>query len=107
MLELLKVLLNTLPLNIPNIAGIHMMKPTEKHKEGLKKVISLYKKDGALLKKAESLFAEKIPKYEAIRQFRDWLANQKHSFDLTPIGEALAYVNARRCIPELPIMELE
>ena len=83
------------------------MKPTGKHKEGLKKVIGLYKKDSALLQKAKSVFVEKMFKYGAIRQFRDWLASQNHSFELTPIGEALAYVNARRCIPELPIIELE
>ena len=99
--------LSLLPLNIPNIAGVPMMKPTENHKEGLKKVIGLYKKDSALLQKAKSVFAEKMSKYGAICQFKDWLASQKHYFDLTPIGEALAYVNARRCIPELPIMELE
>ena len=99
--------LSILPLGIPNIAGIYTMKPTEKHKEGLKKVIGLYKKDSALLQKAKSVFVEKMVKYGAIRQFRDWLASQKHSFELTPIGEALAYVNARRCIPELPIIELE
>lgn len=99
--------LSLLPLNIPNTERIHAMKPTEKHKEGLKKVISLYKKDGALLQKAKSVFGENMSKCGAMYQFREWLVSQKRGFELTPIGEALAYVNARRCIPELPIMELE
>ena len=99
--------LSRLPLNIPNTAGFYTMNPTEKHKEVLKKVIGLYKKDSALLQKAKSAFVKKMSKYWAICRFRDWLASQKHYFDLTPIGEALAYVNARRCIPELPIIELE
>lgn len=76
-------------------------------KEGLRKVAELYKKDDTLLQKAKTVFAEKMVNYPAIQQLRDWLTKQKHSFELTPIGEVLAYVNARRCIPDLPIMELE
>ncbi len=96
-----------LPLRIPNVEGICTMKPTTAHQEGIKQVIGLYKKNNALLQKAKSVFAEKMAGYESIQHFRNWLAMQKYSFGLTPIGEALAYVNARRCIPNLPIIELE
>lgn len=98
---------STLPLVIPNIPKIFTMTPSEKQKEGLAKVIKLYSNDKALLKKVKSAFVEKIAGYSNLNQFKTWLSSLKHSFELTPIGEALAYVNARRCMPGLPIMELE
>lgn len=98
---------STLPLVIPNIPNIFTMTPSEKQKEGLAKVIKLYSNDKALLKKVKSAFVEKIAGYSNLNQFKTWLSSLKHSFELTPIGEALAYVNARRCIPEFPIIELE
>ena len=99
--------LSTLPMIIPNVPRIITMTPNEKQKEGLAKVINLYSKDSALLQKVKATFAEKISGHGTLNQFKTWLSNLKHSFELTPIGEVLAYVNARRCIPELPVIELE
>ena len=96
-----------LPLSIPNTVGINIIRPTEKQKEGLEKVIGLYQKDNALLQNAKASFVKRMSRHGAIQQFSNWLASQQKSFGLTPIGEALAYVNVRRCIPELPIIELE
>ena len=94
--------------SIPNIPIVFSpMKLNEKQKDGLRRVIDLYKNDNGLVQKAKSLFAEKMAGYEAIQRLKIWLEEQKYSFELTPIGEALAYVNARRCIPGLPVIELE
>lgn len=99
--------LSMLPVAIPNIPKLFTMTPTEKHKDGLRKVINLYSKDSALLQKVKLTFAGKMMEYDALKQFKMWLASLNHSFELTSIGEALAYVNARRCMPGLPVMELE
>ena len=99
--------LSTLPMIIPNVPRIFEMTTNEKQKEGLAKVINLYSKDSALLKKVKFAFAEKITGHGTLNQFKTWLSSLKPSFELTPIGEALAYVNARRCIPGLPVIELE
>ena len=99
--------LSVLPVAMPDVPKLFTTTPNEKQKEGLKKVINLYSKDSALLQKVKGTFAEKMIGYGALKQFKTWLASLNHSFELTLIGEALAYVNARRCIPGLPVMELE
>lgn len=96
-----------LPITIPNIPKIYTMRPNEKHIEGLKKVISLYGKDSQLLKQVKDEFAKRISQYGTLKKLKEWLANRKGWFDLTSVGEALGYVNARRCIPDLPAIELE
>ena len=52
-------------------------------------------------------FLEKMTEYKSIMQVKNWLATVGCAFELTSVGEALAYVNARRCIPELPVIELK
>lgn len=80
---------------------------SKKQEEGLRKIVSLYKKDDALLKNAKQMFLKTMNNYGAIQQLRCWLASQEHSFELTLIGETLAYVNLRRCIPGLPDCVIE
>lgn len=96
--------LPALTLNGPNSVSLSLSK---KQEDGLRKVVSLYKKDDTLLKNARQMFLKIMNNYPAIQQFRSWLASQKHSFELTLIGETLAYVNTRRCIPGLPVCEIE
>ena len=96
-----------LPINIPNIPKLYTMSPNAKHIEGLKKVIGLYSKDSQLLKQVKDEFAKRISQYGVLKKLKDWLANRKGCFELTSVGEALGYVNARRCIPGLPAIELE
>lgn len=96
-----------LPINIPNIPKLYTMSPNAKHIEGLKKVIGLYSKDSQLLKQVKDEFAKRISQYGVLKRLKDWLANRKGWFELTSVGEALGYVNARRCIPGLPAIELE
>ena len=76
-------------------------------RQGLEKVIELYRKYTELLKHAKAEFAKRFSQYGALKKFKDWLADIKHGFELTSVGEALGYVNARRCIPDLPAIELE
>lgn len=96
-----------LPINIPNIPKLYTMSPNAKHIEGLKKVIGLYSKDSQVLKQVKDEFAKRISQYGVLKKLKDWLANRKGCFELTSVGEALGYVNARRCIPGLPAIELE
>jgi len=96
-----------LPITIPNIPKIYTMRPNEKHIEGLKKVISLYGKDSQLLKQVKDEFAKRISQYGTLKKLKEWLANSEGYFELTSVGEALGYVNARRCLPGLPAIALE
>ena len=79
----------------------------DREKEGLKAVIGMYSKDPVLMKTAKEAFVKKMSEYESLRRFKDWLNALPYYFALTPVGEAIAYVNARRCIPDLPVIELE
>lgn len=96
-----------LPINIPNIPKLYTMRPNAKHIEGLKKVIDLYSKDSQLIKQVKDEFAKRFSQYGTLKKLKDWLANCKGWFELTSVGEALGYVNARRCLPGLPAIELE
>ena len=75
--------------------------------EDLKKIIGFYDKDQTKLRQVKQKFVEKMAEYKSVMQVKEWLAKVGHSFEITSVGEALAYVNARRCIPGLPIIELE
>ena len=75
--------------------------------EDLKKIIGVYDKDQTKLRQVKQKFVEKMAEYKSVMQVKEWLAKVGHSFELTSVGEALAYVNARRCMPGLPIIELE
>lgn len=99
--------LSKLPALTPNVQNSASLSLSKQQEEGLRKVVSLYKKDGAILEKAKQVFLQTMGKYDAIKQFRYWLSRQDHSFELTLIGETLAYVNARRCIPGLPVCVIE
>ena len=93
---------SNLTIPAPDIQHVASMAINKKNEEGLRKAISLYERDDVLLKKVKDLFARKMDKYDSIRQFRYWLARQDYKFELTPIGEALAYAIIRRCIPDMP-----
>lgn len=80
---------------------------TGNQRQGLEKVIKLYRKDTELLKRVKAEFAKRFSQYDALKKFKDWLEDIRHGFELTSVGEALGYVNARRCIPDLPAIELE
>ena len=100
----------SIPIVIQDGQTTHRMctiKVTDNQRQGLEKVIELYRKDTELLKHAKAEFAKRFSQYGALKKFKDWLADIKHGFELTSVGEALGYVNARRCIPDLPAIELE
>ena len=77
------------------------------HQTNIKKVFSLYDKDENKIHQVKLKFLEKVSKYPSLVRVNDWISTIEPPFELTSVGEALAYVNARRCIPDLPIMELE
>lgn len=83
------------------------MNVTGSQRQGLEKVIEFYRKDTELLKRVKAEFAKRFSQYDALKKFKDWLEDIRHGFELTSVGEALGYVNARRCIPDLPTIELE
>lgn len=101
--------LSVLPVRvqIQNVPAYLPAKPSGKVQESIKKIVGLYDKDQAKLQQVKQKFVEKMAEYNSIMQVKEWLAKVGHSFELTSVGEALAYVNARRCIPGLPIIELE
>lgn len=94
-------------LNIPNVPRIFTMPQDVKYKEGISKVIDLYSKDLQLIKQVKAEFSKRFSQYGTLKKLKDWLAGIKHGFELTSVGEALGYVNARRCLPSLPAIELE
>ena len=78
-----------------------------KIQECIKNIIGFYDKDQTKLQQAKQKFVEKMAEYKSVMQVKEWLAKVGHSFELTSVGEALAYVNARRCMPGLPVIELD
>lgn len=78
-----------------------------KIQECIKNIIGFYDKDQTKLQQVKQKFVEKMAEYKSVMQVKEWLAKVGHSFELTSVGEALAYVNARRCMPGLPIIDLE
>ena len=43
---------------------------------------------------------------KSLKRMSDWWDHLPHSFEFTPIGEVLAYTNAKRLIPEFPNIDL-
>ena len=99
--------LSVLPAQNPDFSQLYGRFLDDREKEGLKAVIGMYSKDPVLMKTAKEAFVKKMSEYESLRRFKDWLNALPYYFALTPVGEAIAYVNARRCIPDLPVIELE
>ena len=101
--------LSVLPvrIQIQNIPAYLPANPSGKIQECIKKIIGFYNKDQSKLRQVKQKFVEKMVEYESIMRVKNWLESVGYSFVLTSVGEALAYVNARRCIPGLPIIELE
>lgn len=95
------------PVQIQNNPAYLPANPSGQIQESLKKIIGAYDKDQTKLRQVKQKFVEKMAEYKSIMQVKGWLAKVGHSFEITSVGEALAYVNARRCMPGLPIIELE
>lgn len=99
--------LSAFPAQIQNTTQWVLLDPDIKHQDCIKKVFSLYDKDEDKINQVKHKFLEVVSKYRSLVRFNDWISTIEPPFELTSVGEALAYVNARRCIPDLPILELE
>lgn len=97
----------SIPVYIQNMHRFVTITVTEDHRESLKQIIDLYSKDPQLDKQVKAEFAKRFLQHGVLKQLKEWLANREGYFELTSVGEALGYVNARRCLPDLPAIELE
>ena len=52
-------------------------------------------------------FETEWQKYPSLVVLQKWIDGIKKSFDITKVGSALAYTNARRSAPGLPALNLE
>lgn len=68
----------------------------------LEEIWDLYSKDGDLLKNVQDSFICLWDSFDALKQLRLWWESIPTSFDITKVGEVLAYTNAKRCDPGLP-----
>lgn len=83
------------------------IKPTDVQINAMKEVLALYKKDSQLMKCVKDAFKTEWQKYPSLVAVQKWMGGLKKSFDITKVGRALAYTNARRCAPGLPALNLE
>ena len=83
------------------------IKPTAAQIAAMKEVLALYKKDSQLKKEVMKAFETEWQKYPSLAVVQRWIDGLTKSFDITKVGRALAYTNARRCAPSLPALNLE
>lgn len=77
---------------------------TEEEQALLKNIFKLYEQEENKLKQAEQTFIQEWNKRPSLKKIGEWWGTfSKKSFDLMPIGEALAYVNAKHYIQELTL----
>ena len=72
--------------------------PTDKQKDALRKVLSLYCKAGDKQLKVKNNFYSEWSKRSNLTKFSSWLKQMPCNVILTPIGMALAQANAKRLI---------
>lgn len=83
------------------------IKPTDRQIAAMKEVLALYKKDSQLMKQVKEAFEMEWQRYPSLVVVQKWMSGLKKSFNITKVGQALAYTNARRCAPGLPALNLE
>lgn len=95
-LEVMKMISNGLPIVL-----------ADAQVSALKEVLALYTKDQNLTKQVKKAFEIEWQKYPSLVTVQKWMDGLKKSFNITKVGRALAYTNARRCAPGLPALNLE
>ena len=99
------VILNVLEENLDKavIVKHQTQRPiTEMELEVFKAIFKLYDGEENKLKQAGHMFVKKWNEVPSLKNITDWWSTfSSKLFELMPIGEALAYVNAKRYIPEL------
>lgn len=81
--------------------------PSLQEVQAMEKVVALYAKDASLLTKVKKAFEDEWAKFPALVEMQKWFDGLHKSFEITKVGMALAYVNAKRCAPDLPPLRLE
>ena len=70
--------------------------------EALRDVINLYEKNVDLQNKMKERFMNLIDEHEPLKTLQEWWNSISGAFSITGVGKIIAYINAKRCIPELP-----
>lgn len=70
--------------------------------EALRDVINLYEKNVDLQNKVKERFMNLIDEHESLKTLQEWWNSISGAFSITGVGKIIAYINAKRCIPELP-----
>lgn len=70
--------------------------------EALRDVINLYEKNVDLQNKVKEGFMNLIDEHEPLKTLQEWWNSISGAFSITGVGKIIAYINAKRCIPELP-----
>lgn len=70
--------------------------------EALRDVINLYEKNVDLQNKVKERFMNLIDEHEPLKTLQEWWNSISGAFSITRVGKIIAYINAKRCIPELP-----
>lgn len=70
--------------------------------EALRDVINLYEKNVDLQNKVKERFMNLIDEHEPLKTLQEWWNSISGAFSITGVGKIIAYINAKRCISELP-----
>ena len=70
--------------------------------EALRDVINLYEKNVDLQNKVKERFMNLIDEHEPLKTLQEWWNSISGAFSIMGVGKIIAYINAKRCIPELP-----
>lgn len=78
---------------------------SERQKDVLEKIFTLYNNEEKLKKEVISRFIDEWDKRDALRALRIWWNNIPISFDISIVGKVLAHANAQRCEESIPPLE--
>ena len=74
----------------------------DNQKSAIKQIFELYSKDPSLQNQAKENFMKLWDSHESLYKLRLWWDNIPNAFQITRVGEILAYTNAKRCSPDIP-----
>lgn len=80
------------------------VKLSEEQKNAIQSVFKLYSKKIEIQEEIKDKFMLEFNKRPNLLLLKDWFENISTFFRITPIGEVLAYTNAKRCCSDLPPM---
>lgn len=88
-------------------ASFSEIKITDEMRQAFESVWNLYTKDAGIREKCLSTFLKTWNSYPTLKELREWWDSITVCFEITQIGEALAYANARNRCSEIPKLDLE